>query len=103
MAFTRRTLLVACLAATVAARPDRRIVDVVTVGDARSEHDHGYAADGTTTGSVHGRTFRQARGWMRVALNVFDDAEVTVAATLAGNTAPQSFELVVENQYITTY
>lgn len=96
----RRLLLVACLGASVAARPDRRIVDRVTVGDVRSEKDHAFAGEGVTSGVTRGHAFRQSRGWMRYALTVFDDTEVTVACTFLGSDAPQTFDLIVENRIV---
>ena len=96
-------LLLACLAATPVTRLDRRVVDVVTAGDARSEREHAFAAEGATTGVTGGRTFRQTGAWMRYALNVFDDTEVTVACTLLGaDGVPLAFELVVEGQVVAT-
>src|SRR4051812_8838641 len=56
----KRLLVIACLLATIAARPDRRIVDRVTIGDPRSEQEHAAA---------------RGKGWVRYALNVFDDTE----------------------------
>jgi hypothetical protein len=100
-----RLLVLTSLAATVSAyRPDRRIVDRVIVGDVTSEQAHAYDGDGVTTGVAAGRTWRQARGWMRYALTVFDDTEVTVACTFAGtDDAPRTFELIVENHVVTSY
>ena len=96
--------LTACLGATVAAGGDRRIVDRVTVGDLRSEVEHAYAGEGVTTGVTAGRTFRQARGWMRFALTVFDDTDVTITCTFLGNgDMPQVFDLMVENQLVASY
>jgi hypothetical protein len=99
---TRRLLLLACLSVTVAARPDRRIVDRITIGDVRSEQEHAYAGDEVSTGVARGQTFRQARGWMRYALTVFDDTEVTVACTFLGSDAAQTFDLIVENQVVSS-
>ncbi|MDB4915080.1 MAG: hypothetical protein JWM95_2724 [Gemmatimonadetes bacterium] len=96
-------LLLVCLSATPSAHPDRRIVDRITIGDVRSEQDHAYAGDDVTAGVTRGHAFRQARGWMRYALTVFDDTEVTVACTFAGSDAPQTFDVVVENHLVTTY
>ena len=72
-------------------------------GNARSEIDHGYTGENATTGAVDGKSFRQARGWMRYALTVFDDTEVTVAcAFLGGNDAPLTYDLLVEDQLVAT-
>ena len=98
-----RLLLIACLGATIAARVDRRIVDRVTIGDIRSEQDHASAGEDVTTGVAGGRAFRQARGWMRYALAVFDDTEVTVACTFLGSDLPQTFDLLIENHLVTSY
>ena len=100
---TRGLIILACLGATVAARPDRRIVDRVTVGDARNEQAHAYAGEGVATGVAKGLVFRQASSWMRYALTVFDDTEVTIACTFAGSDAPRTFDLVIENTVVTTY
>jgi hypothetical protein len=100
---TRRLLFLACLSATVAARPDRRIVDRVMIGDVRSEQEHAYAGNEVSTGVARGHSFRQARGWMRYALTVFDDTEVTVACTFLGSDAPQTFDLIVENQVVASH
>ena len=93
-------LLVACLSA---ARPDRRIVDRVTVGDVRGEADHAYAGADVTSGVSGGRAFREARGWLRYALTVFDDTEVTVAFTFLGADAPRTFDVIVENHLVSSY
>jgi hypothetical protein len=100
---SKRFLLVVALGATVAARPDRRIVDRIIVGDVRSERDHAYAGADVTSGIAGDRAFRQAGGWLRYALTVFDDTEVTVALTFLGSDAPRTFDLVVENHLVSSY
>lgn len=88
----------------MAAGADRRIVDRVTIGDPRSEREHAYAGDSVIAGVSDGRTFRQARGWMRYALTVFDDTEVSISCSFLGNgDAPQTFDLMVENQVVGSY
>jgi hypothetical protein len=77
----------------------RRVVDVVTMGDARSEREHEYAGERETEGVIDGRIFRQAAGWLRVSLTVYDDSEVTLVATFRGSAgAPSAFELLVEGR-----
>lgn len=83
-----RLLLLSTLVATLAAPLDRRIVDRVTVGDAHSEFTHACA---------------RAERWMRCALTVFDDTEVSISATFAGDPAPRRFDVIVENTLVTTY
>ena len=97
-------LLAAC--ATVAwanpfAARDRRVVDLVAAGSARSEAEHGYAGHDDSTGTIDGRAYRQARGWMRYAVTTFDDTEVTIACTFLGS-ASGSFDLIVEDSVIAT-
>ena len=97
-------LLAAC--ATVAwanpfAARDRRVVDLVAAGNARSEAEHGYAGHDDTTGTIDGRAYRQARGWMRYAVTTFDDTEVTIACTFL-DSASGSFDLIVEDSVIAT-
>jgi len=98
-----KLLLVVGLGATIAARPDRRVVDKITVGDVRSERDHAYAGADVTSGVAGDRAFRQASGWLRYALTVFDDTEVTVALTFLGSDAPRAFDLIVENHLVSSY
>src|ERR1044072_4089566 len=99
----QRLLLVVCLGAVVAARPDRRVVYRVAIGDIRSEQDHAYAGADVTSGVSGGRTFREARGWLRYALTVFDDTEVTVAFAFLGADAPRTFDFIVENHNVSSY
>ena len=97
-------LLAAC-ATAIAASPfrhhDRRVVDLVAAGRPESEAEHGYAGHDDSTGSAHGRAYRQARGWMRYAVTTFDDTEVTIACTFLGS-ASGSFDLIVEDSVIAT-
>ncbi|WP_411280226.1 DUF6805 domain-containing protein [Gemmatimonas sp.] len=78
---------------------DRRVVDVVEVGQVHSEVGHGYAAHDDTSGIDGGTSFRQARGWIRYALTTFDDTDVTIACTFLG-TASGNYDLVVEDSLI---
>jgi hypothetical protein len=81
----------------------RRVVDVVQVGDARSERDHEYAGDGVSDGAIGGRTFRQAAGWLRYTLRTYDDTEVTVACLCRGTDGRRlSFDLLVDGEYAGT-
>lgn len=60
---------------------DRRVVDAVDVGNARSEAEHGYEGQDATAGMVNGQSYRQARGWMHFTLTTFDDTDVTKGKT----------------------
>ena len=64
---------------------------------------HAYDGADVTSGVAGGRAFRETRGWMRYALTVFDDTEVTVACTFLGIDAPRTFELIVENRLVSSY
>jgi hypothetical protein len=93
--------VVVSVTAVAEARQGRRVVDVVTMGDARSEREHEYAGERASDGVVDGRIFRQAAGWMRVALTVYEDTEVTLVATFRGSAgAPIPYDLLVEGQKI---
>lgn len=82
----------------------RRLVDTVKVGDARSERDHDYAGERVSEGVIDGRTFRQARGWMRYSLAAFDEGEVTLSCTFRGSEGQRlTFDLVVEDRKILTH
>ena len=86
---------------------DRRVVDAVDVGNARSEASHGYAGHDATAGVVNGQTYRQARGWMHYTLTTFDDTDVTIAATFVDGDGgrgdiSRTFDLVVEDSVIAT-
>lgn len=103
MRTAKKLLLVLGLGAAIAARPDRRIVDRISVGDVRGEQAHAYAGADVTSGVVGGRVFRETRGWLRYALTVFDDTEVTVACTFLGSDTPRTFELTVEDHLVASY
>jgi len=82
---------------------DRRVVDVVEVGDAVSEAAHGFDGSDVVRGAVNGKAFRQTRGWMHFAMKTFDDTPVTIACTFlvsGGNPSPRTFELVVEDSVV---
>jgi len=86
-----------------AGTPDRRVVDIVTVGDDKSERDHDYAGDGVVEGVVQGRHFRQAHGWLRYSLATYDDTEVTLRCTFRGSEGrPMAFDLLVEGRSVPT-
>jgi hypothetical protein len=84
---------------------DRRVVDVVDVGNALSEAAHGYDGSEVIPGVIDGQSYRQTRGWMHFAMKTFDDTPVTIACTfLAGreDAAERSFDLVVEDSVVAT-
>ena len=100
--------LAACvLTSATPQRLDRRVVDAVEVGNARSEAAHGYEGQNATAGIVNGQSYRQARGWMHYTLTTFDDTDVTIAATfIVGDVGrgdvSHTFDLVVEDSVIAT-
>ncbi len=98
---------VASSAAPVSDLVDRRVVDVVLVGEDTSAATHGFDGREVSRGSLHGQTFRQTRAWMHLSLKTFDDTRVTVAyacigADTLGRAAPLQFELVVEDSVLAT-
>lgn len=102
-----KALLISALAAGMlsfaGSAPDRRVVDRAQAGDAQSEAAHGYAGYEATSGVAHGRAYRQANGWMRYALSIFEDTEVTLAITfVATDSMPRSYDVVVEDSLIAT-
>ncbi|MGE5361147.1 MAG: DUF6805 domain-containing protein [Bacteroidales bacterium] len=81
-----------------------RVVDVVSVGDPRSERDHEYAGEDVTAGAIGGTRFVQTRGWLRYSLTTYDDTAVTVRCTLRGSEGRRlPFELLVEGRSILTH
>ena len=112
----RRTFVALLGAALVAAAPGlraaavgeglqgRRVVDVVQAGDEKSARDHDAEGEGVTQGTVAGRAFRQASGWLRYTLRTFDDTEVTVACLCRGTEGrPFTFELLIDGQAAGTH
>jgi hypothetical protein len=96
-------LLICAMAATPIVQ-GRRVVDVVKVGDARSERDHDYEGERVSEGTIDGRLFRQARGWMRYSLAAFDEGEVTLDCTFRGSEGQKfTFDLLVEGHEILTH
>jgi hypothetical protein len=97
-------ILIVYLTATAGAAQVRRIVDVVKVGDVSIERDHDYAGENVTAGLADGKAFRQTTNWMRYALKVYEDTEVTIACTFVGTDGERvPFELVVEDKPVTTH
>jgi hypothetical protein len=95
------TAVLTCAAARSAPLQGRRVVDVVTMGDARSEREHEYAGERVTEGVVDGRVFKQAAAWQSVSLSVYDDTEVTLVGTFRGSAGESiAFELLVEGRKV---
>jgi hypothetical protein len=87
-------------------RQGPRVVDVVTLGDLRSEREHEYAGEGTTDVVANGAVVRRITGWIGASLTTYDDTEVTIEATVvsdAGVGAASAFELLVDGQRIETH
>jgi hypothetical protein len=104
MSTVRLIIALSALSFTGANLPDRRIVDRVIAGDHQSEGAHAYAGDGVSTGVSGGRSFREATGWMRYALTVFDDTEVTIACAFLGDGGTaRTFDVIVEGQVVATH
>jgi hypothetical protein len=99
------TILVVCCTAGVAGGQGRRVVDVVKVGDSIAEASHGYAGESVSEGLIDdGRRFRQALGWQRYTLAVYDDSEVALSLTFRGSEGRQAaFDLVVEGRQVATH
>ena len=75
----------------------RRVVDVVTVGGAQSEREHEFSGERVSTGSAEGRAYREALGWQRYVLTVYEDSDVTLVCTFRGtNGDPRRYVLEVE-------
>jgi hypothetical protein len=73
-------------------------------GRATSEQEHDFAAEGATAGVTAGRTFRQATGWLRYTMTVYDDTEVTLAGTFRGSEGRRRvFDLLVDGHAAGTY
>ena len=102
-ALLRAASLALALAVALSAQ-GRRVVDVVLAGDEKSAHDHDAEGEGLTEGTVAGRPFRQAAGWLRYTLRTFDDTEVTVACLCRGTEGRRlTFELFVDGQAAGTH
>jgi hypothetical protein len=98
-------ILLACGTAGIARGQGRRVVDVVKVGDSVAERLHDYAGERVSDGPVEdGRRFRQALGWQRYTLAVYDDSEVALSFTFRGSEGRHAaFDLVVEGRKVTTH
>jgi hypothetical protein len=81
----------------------RRVVDVVTVGDASSERQHDYAGTDAIEGRIDGRTYRRVRGWLSYSMAAYEDSEVALGCTVRGSEGRALvFALSVEGQTIAT-
>ena len=97
-------VLLCAAAAPAAGAQGRRVVDLVTVGDRSNEWAHQYAGDEATEGVIDGKSFRQARGWLRYSLSVYQDSEVTLGCTFRGSEGRSLvFDLLVEGRKVLTH
>ncbi len=107
LARTSALLALAVSVNSAVAPRDRRVVDVVVVGNAQSEARHGYYGLDVMSSVVNGQTFRESRAWMHYTMTTFDDTEVTISCTVvrangSSDEVPRSFDLVVEDSVIAT-
>lgn len=87
-----------------AAGQSRWVVDVVQSGDAKSEREHDYTGEGVTDGTIDGRAFRQARGWLRYSMRVYGDTEVAVVCVFRGSETQRFvFDLLVDGRKAATH
>ena len=95
-------ILLACGTTGIAGGQGRRVVDGVKVGDAIAERAHDYAGERVSDGLAEdGRRFRQALGWQRYTLAVYDDSEVALSFTFRGSEGRlESFDLMVEGRKV---
>ena len=80
---------------------------MVIAGNSVSEAAHGYAGHDAMSGMADGKSFREARGWMRYALATFDDTEVTLVWTFAPSTGEganmsREYDVLVEDSVVAT-
>jgi len=77
----------------------RRIVDLVRMGDAKSERDHDVEGEGLRDGTLGDRRYREASGWLRATLRTYDDTEVSVACLCGGTDGRRvTFDLLVDGE-----
>jgi hypothetical protein len=96
-------VLLAVGLSSVGAAQGRRVVDLVKIGDLASERAHEYAGADVSEGVIAGRPFREARGWQRYALTVYDDSEVALRFLFRGTEGkPAVFDLIVEGRKVST-
>jgi hypothetical protein len=94
-------VLLAAVMAAGALAQGPRVVDLVKVGDRASEREHEYAGDGVADGIIDGKLYRQTRGSLSYALNVFDDSEVVIRCTFRGTEGRTlTFDLLVEGRNV---
>jgi hypothetical protein len=94
------------LAATESRRQqiERATVDAVQAGEERSEHDHGFQGQDSTTGFFEGRRSRAAQeGWFSYTLKVVPDKPVTLVCTYRGSEGRKRvFDILVDGQRVAT-
>lgn len=80
---------------------DRRIVDVVEVGNLENEQRHGFAGDSTIAGATAGKPWRRTFSWMHYALKTFEDTPVTLSLTLiADGQSSAGYDVIVEDSVV---
>ena len=97
-------LLVGTAGAPLAEGQGRRVVDLVRVGDQIERVDARVRRRRGDRRRHRRRSFRQARGWLRYSLSVYEDSEVTLACTFRGTEGHSLvFDLLVEGREVLTH
>jgi hypothetical protein len=83
---------------------ERRTIDTVDVSEDASEAAHAYKGEGTDTGFVEGRRWRDARnGFISYDLKIDGSRPVTVVCTFRGSEGRRrTFDVLVDGQKIAT-
>lgn len=79
---------------------DRRTVDRVIAGDARSESLHGFAGHDTRSGVDENGSYRETTAWFGYSLAIFEDTDVTLRLSFKADTVSRGYNVVVEDSLI---
>ncbi len=79
---------------------ERRTIDRVTPGEQQPEVEHGFADEGSRSGVLHGRRWRDASGWFGYAMKAGGEEKLELRVTYYGDERGRKFDVVVEDRVI---
>ncbi len=79
---------------------ESRTIDRVTPGEQQPEVEHGFADEGSRSGVLHGRRWRDASGWFGYTMKTGGADQLELRVTYYGGERGRTFDVVVDERVI---
>lgn len=79
---------------------EHRTIDRVTPGEQQPEVEHGFADEGSRSGVLHGRRWRDASGWFGYTMKTGGEERLELRVTYYGDERGRKFDVVVEGRVV---